>query len=131
MALLTGRLLAVLPLLLLLLVAVPRPSAAEEDATLGGERDAHGCLSAAGYSWCETIGDCVREWEEEEEAACPPSCGPGRYYGGVGGCEQLTVCNATELEVVAPSAGSDRVCKCHRWASWAVLSLSLTLSDSL
>ena len=66
-----------LPMLLLLLLAVPRPSAAEENATLGGDRDTYGCISAAGYSWCETLGHCVREWE----AACPSSCGPNRYYG--------------------------------------------------
>jgi hypothetical protein len=31
--------------------------------TIGGERDEHGCLGPAGYTWNETLGTCVREWE--------------------------------------------------------------------
>ena len=33
-------------------------------SALGGQRDAHGCLSSAGYSWCETSKKCLRTWEE-------------------------------------------------------------------
>lgn len=40
---------------------------------IGGQKDAHGCLIAAGYSWCETKQKCLRIWEEPcyeaEEAA--------------------------------------------------------------
>ena len=31
---------------------------------IGGDTDEHGCLIAAGYSWCEAKQKCVREWEE-------------------------------------------------------------------
>jgi hypothetical protein len=31
---------------------------------IGGDRDEHGCLPAAGYSWCELKQKCLREWEE-------------------------------------------------------------------
>lgn len=31
---------------------------------MGGERDEHGCLVAAGYSWCEARQECLRLWEE-------------------------------------------------------------------
>ncbi len=31
---------------------------------IGGEKDAHGCLIAAGYSWCEQKQKCLRTWEE-------------------------------------------------------------------
>ena len=34
---------------------------------VGGDRDAHGCLPAAGYSWCERLKACVRPWELAEE----------------------------------------------------------------
>lgn len=34
---------------------------------IGGDKDEHGCLIAAGYSWCETKQKCLRTWEEE----CP------------------------------------------------------------
>jgi len=33
---------------------------------IGGDKDEHGCLIAAGYSWNATIGACVREWELNE-----------------------------------------------------------------
>jgi len=32
---------------------------------IGGQKDAHGCLIAAGYSWCESKQKCLRVWEEE------------------------------------------------------------------
>ena len=30
---------------------------------VGGNRDRHGCLTGAGYSWCELGQSCVRPWE--------------------------------------------------------------------
>lgn len=30
----------------------------------GGDRDGHGCIPSAGYSWCEEKQKCLREWEE-------------------------------------------------------------------
>lgn|GEM_PF-3092178 len=32
---------------------------------IGGDKDANGCLIAAGYSWCEAKSKCLRTWEEE------------------------------------------------------------------
>ncbi|MDD5098750.1 MAG: eight-cysteine-cluster domain-containing protein [Candidatus Colwellbacteria bacterium] len=34
---------------------------------IGGDRDEHGCLPAAGYSWCDAKQKCLRVWEE----SCP------------------------------------------------------------
>ncbi len=34
------------------------------DAILGGDRDEHGCIPSAGYTWCEAKQKCLREWEE-------------------------------------------------------------------
>lgn len=31
---------------------------------IGGQRDEHGCLIPAGYSWCEEKQKCLRVWEE-------------------------------------------------------------------
>lgn len=31
---------------------------------IGGDKDSHGCLIGAGYSWCESKGKCLRIWEE-------------------------------------------------------------------
>ena len=30
----------------------------------GGDRDAHGCIGSAGYSWCEAKNKCLRAFEE-------------------------------------------------------------------
>jgi hypothetical protein len=37
---------------------------ARESKIIGGEKDEHGCLIAAGYSWCEPKNKCLRIWEE-------------------------------------------------------------------
>lgn len=34
---------------------------------IGGDKDDHGCLIGAGYSWCEAKSKCLRVWEEK----CP------------------------------------------------------------
>jgi len=31
---------------------------------IGGEKDEHGCVIPAGYSWCESKQKCLRTWEE-------------------------------------------------------------------
>ena len=35
---------------------------------VGGDKDAHGCIPSAGYSWCEIKQKCLRLWEESCEA---------------------------------------------------------------
>lgn len=34
---------------------------------VGGDRDEYGCISSAGYSWCEIKQKCLRVWEEKCE----------------------------------------------------------------
>jgi len=29
----------------------------------GGDKDEHGCISSAGYTWCDEVQECVRLWE--------------------------------------------------------------------
>lgn len=31
---------------------------------IGGQKDEHGCLTPAGYRWCESRQKCLRTWEE-------------------------------------------------------------------
>lgn len=38
----------------------------EEPGSIGGERDGHGCLGPAGYSWDAEVGACIRPWELDE-----------------------------------------------------------------
>lgn len=39
----------------------------------GGDRDEHGCIGSAGYSWCAREGACVRSWELSKEKGFAPS----------------------------------------------------------
>lgn len=49
-------------LLLLTLAACMRTQVPEPPLT-GADRDAHGCIGSAGYSWCARSGQCDRPWE--------------------------------------------------------------------
>ena len=40
----------------------------DAETPIGGERDEHGCLGPAGYSWNEEVSACLREWELDEDA---------------------------------------------------------------
>jgi hypothetical protein len=49
---------------------------------VGGDRDEHGCIGSAGYSWCAVKNKCLRTWEEncgKDQAFCTaiyqPVCG--------------------------------------------------------
>ena len=33
----------------------------------GSDKDAHGCVASAGYSWCESTNQCERPWELAEK----------------------------------------------------------------
>lgn len=42
-----------------------------ENIVVGGDKDEHGCIGSAGYSWCALKNKCLRIWEEacDEELA--------------------------------------------------------------
>lgn len=51
----------------------PKNSATTASPTItqplvGNDRDVHGCIGSAGYSWCEAKQKCLRTWEE----SCTP-----------------------------------------------------------
>lgn len=41
---------------------------------VGNDRDAHGCIPSAGYSWCEAKQKCYRPWEENCTIEAAPEC---------------------------------------------------------
>jgi hypothetical protein len=41
----------------------------ESPIIVGGDRDVHGCIGSAGYSWCEASSKCLRIWEEKCESS--------------------------------------------------------------
>lgn len=42
-------------------------STSSNEQLLGGDKDEHGCIGSAGYSWCDSKQKCLRIWEEECE----------------------------------------------------------------
>lgn len=36
----------------------------EEEAVVGSDKDEHGCIASAGYTWSEVQKDCIRLWEK-------------------------------------------------------------------
>ncbi len=38
-------------------------------ALVGSDRDSHGCIPSAGYTWCNASQKCIRSWEENCTAA--------------------------------------------------------------
>ena len=34
------------------------------ESVVGGDKDEHGCIGSAGYSWCQEKQKCLRVWEE-------------------------------------------------------------------
>ena len=68
----------VLPLAVLLAVGCVKTPASPPTASgntnsplIGGQKDEHGCLTAAGYSWCAAKNKCIRPWEQYCTAATP------------------------------------------------------------
>ena len=62
---------------------------AGEQPLLGGDEDEHGCIGSAGYSWCETLGECIRPWETEcPECITVEDCGLGAARCVDGKCSQ-------------------------------------------
>lgn len=63
---------------------------------LGGDKDAHGCIGTAGYSWCEQKQKCYRPWEENCTSSAPAGtacktvsdCGAGAASCVNGTCSQ-------------------------------------------
>ena len=48
----------------------------------GSDRDVHGCIASAGYSWCERLSACARPWELAAERRLPPGEASFRAYCG-------------------------------------------------
>jgi uncharacterized lipoprotein YbaY len=44
-----------------------RVGAQHQASTPGADRDEHGCIRSAGYSWCEREAKCLRPWELAKE----------------------------------------------------------------
>jgi hypothetical protein len=61
---------------------------------VGGDKDEHGCIGSAGYSWCETKQKCLRVWEEECYT-CPS--------------EKSVNC----MPIIAPNSSAEKYCEAN------------------
>jgi len=87
---------------------------------IGGDTDEHGCLIAAGYSWCEVKQKCLRIWEEPCQAvACPQEakiCPDGSAVGRIGPDCEFAPCpnqNTTKENVCIVSGGKVVIQSCY------------------
>ena len=58
-------------LIVLVIGTVVYTSYIKPQPPIGGQTDEHGCLIAAGYSWCEARQECERSWERYCTATVP------------------------------------------------------------
>ena len=70
-----------------------------ESNLIGGQKDEHGCLSPAGYSWCPSTQKCQRMWEEY----CSEY--KEQYKGDQTNDNNLNT--ATSTDIIATSTNSD------------------------
>lgn len=52
---------------LALISACSQESSSQSETMPGSDRDAHGCIASAGYSWCERTEQCEQPWELAEQ----------------------------------------------------------------
>lgn len=57
----------------------------DTNRTIGSDRDAYGCLPAAGYSWCARIEKCVRPWQLASKEGFENTLGAFDKYCGNSG----------------------------------------------
>jgi len=43
------------------------PCVEVKEPVVGGDKDSHGCIGSAGYTWCQVKQKCLRVWEEKCE----------------------------------------------------------------
>ena len=79
---------------------VPVVTQTENNQLVGGDRDAHGCIGSAGYSWCEAKDKCLRSWEEACETVKNSQNLPQGY----------TLDNYTITETLTTSCTQDSEC---------------------
>ena len=55
---------------------------ADSASIVGSDRDAHGCIGSAGYSWCARTEQCERPWELAKQSGFENTPGNFTKYCG-------------------------------------------------
>jgi len=86
---------------------------------VGGDRDAHGCIGSAGYSWCEAKQKCLRIWEEPCDGNVGAACKadsecetPGKFLMQ-SNCPFSSACVDEKCKVVCPMNYNNPEAKCQ------------------
>jgi hypothetical protein len=76
----------------------------EKQQIIGGDKDEHGCIGSAGYSWCETKQKCLRVWEENCTAegcgTCPQLVAPAPGFCAGGTIAQKKLSSALMAQLL-------------------------------
>jgi len=70
----------------------------DEPVIVGGDKDSHGCIGSAGYSWCEVKQKCIRVWEEfcDIDAEAKTLCNVGTTVSVCGNYIRVTRAEALD-----------------------------------
>jgi len=86
----------------------------QQPQLVGNDRDAHGCIASAGYSWCEASQKCIRSWEENCTSAVPGAvpASSNELHGcnsskGYEWCKEKQRCILSSDEKCTELSGSD------------------------
>lgn len=55
--------------IVLALIAIVAMSGKKQQPMVGNDRDLHGCIGSAGYTWSEEKQACIRPWEQTAQDA--------------------------------------------------------------
>lgn len=107
---------------------MPTSVCAGGQALVGGDRDDHGCIGSAGYSWCELKQKCLRSWEEKCESegniVIPTSSEPQATFS-----EEVLVLSPKQNELVVSPLKVEGQAK-GTWFFEASLPVKLVDSDN-
>jgi len=76
------------------------PSNDNNGQLVGGDKDSHGCIPSAGYSWCEEKQKCLRVWEEscsDQNATLEHICTAEEKSATMCTLEYMPVCGKSVL----------------------------------
>ena len=116
----------------------------------GNDRDEHGCIGSAGYTWCASKKECIRSWETEcpqAASVCPQLTSPspeleekckaeGKTLGKIEkeGCTVGYECRTPEssiaVAVQAQNAGAENACAVPSGLYSRLKELTAKLSDA-
>jgi len=116
------------PFLAIFIIALV--SGCVQEQPIGGEKDEHGCLGTAGYTWDEEVHACIRDWElnENQKLAAEKAVDYLGYETGIT-VINVAVARCPGCFVVEVEKGRDRIKV--TLDNWEILDKSLTPDECI